>query len=83
MKKQRKELKFLLSVDIYGFNAWFSMGNKIGQDAERFSEIADIVCPMVYPSHYGRKFFSGMAESVKPYRIVLDNSRRAKNNNNG
>ena len=78
LKETKRRIKIPLSVDIYGFNAWFRMGNKIGQDAERFSEIADVVCPMVYPSHYGRKFFAGMAESVKPYRIVLDNTARGR-----
>jgi hypothetical protein len=78
LEEAKNRIRIPLSVDIYGFNAWFHMGNRIGQDAERFSEIADIICPMVYPSHYGRNFFANTSESSKPYRIVLESAKRAR-----
>jgi hypothetical protein len=78
LEEAKKRIRIPLSVDIYGFNAWFHMGNRIGQDAERFSEIVDVVCPMIYPSHYGRSFYANISESAKPYRIVLESSNRAK-----
>jgi hypothetical protein len=78
LEEAKNRIKIPLSVDIYGFNAWFHMGNRIGQDAERFSEIVDIICPMVYPSHYGRSFFANTSESTKPYMIVLESAKRAR-----
>jgi hypothetical protein len=78
LKEAKNRIKIPLSVDIYGFNAWFHMGNRIGQDAEKFSEIVDIICPMVYPSHYGRNFFADATDSVKPYNIVLESIKRAR-----
>lgn len=78
LEEAKLRITIPLSVDIYGFNSWFRMGNRIGQDAERFSEIADIICPMVYPSHYGRRFFGNMTEAEKPYRIVLESVKRGR-----
>ena len=42
-----------------------------------FSEIADIICPMIYPSHYGKSFFKDLPAAERPYRIVLENTKRA------
>jgi hypothetical protein len=78
LEEAKSRIKLPLSVDIYGFNAWFHMGNRIGQDAERFSEVVDIICPMVYPSHYGRSFFADMTDSAKPYKIVLESAKRSR-----
>lgn len=77
LNKAKEKLNIPVSLDIYGFNTWFRFGNIIGQDIERFSEIIDIICPMIYPSHYGKSFFLDYPVSEKPYRIVLENSRRA------
>ncbi|HBE03672.1 MAG: hypothetical protein A2096_10180 [Spirochaetes bacterium GWF1_41_5] len=47
-----------ISVDIYGYNAIYRMGNWIGQDIETISAWADAVCPMVYPSHFGSTYLA-------------------------
>ncbi len=77
LEEAKNRIRIPISVDIYGFNAWFRMGNRIGQDAELFAEIADVVCPMVYPSHYGKNFFANIPAGAKPYRIVLESVNRA------
>ncbi|MFH0976985.1 MAG: putative glycoside hydrolase [Spirochaetota bacterium] len=78
LEEAKKKTGVPVSVDIYGFNMWFRLGNDIGQDAEAFSEIADAVCPMVYPSHYGRSFFTDTPVEKRPYGIVLASVRRAR-----
>lgn len=67
-----------ISADIYGFNAFYVFGNIIGQDVEVFSEYVDAVSPMVYPSHYGSRFFKKGLRSERPYRIVYANTLRAR-----
>ncbi|MBN2039013.1 MAG: hypothetical protein JW864_03165 [Spirochaetes bacterium] len=78
LKKAKGRLRIPVSLDIYGFNAWFRFGNIIGQDVEKFAETADVICPMIYPSHYGKLFFSDYPAAERPYRIVLENTKRAQ-----
>ncbi|MDY6968795.1 MAG: putative glycoside hydrolase [Spirochaetota bacterium] len=66
-----------ISVDIYGYNAWYHFGNWIGQDLEAFSEIVDVICPMVYPSHFGKSFYMKGPREKRPYRIVYNSGKRA------
>jgi len=45
----------------------------IGQDYVRMSNVLDVICPMVYPSHYGYGFYgtpSGQHSDLYPYRII-------------
>ena len=75
--KAKQSLTVPLSVDIYGFNSWYHFGNLIGQDMEEFSQIVDVICPMVYPSHFGSRFYRKRERSKRPYRIVHDGGIRA------
>jgi hypothetical protein len=73
----KKNLTVPVSVDIYGFNSWYHFGNSIGQDMEELSAYVDVICPMVYPSHFGSRFYSKYPHDIRPYRIVLDGGFRA------
>lgn len=75
--RAKRSLRAPLSVDIYGFNAWYHFGNWIGQDIEEFARVADVVCPMVYPSHFGSRFYRSVPPDTHPYRIVYESGRRA------
>ena len=77
LSKARSELTVNISTDIYGFNAWYRFGNWIGQDMEEFARHVDVICPMVYPSHFGRSFYMKGERSKRPYRIVHDSGKRA------
>ncbi len=70
LQKAKSVIDTPISVDVYGFNGWYHFGNWIGQDVEGFSHIVDIICPMVYPSHFGNRFLMKGARSERPYRIV-------------
>lgn len=70
-------LKVPVSVDIYGFNSWYHMGNHIGQDMEELSLVVDAISPMVYPSHFGPRFYSRYSHEIRPYMIVKDGGLRS------
>lgn len=77
--RARSELDAVISTDIYGFNSWYRFGNTIGQDMEEFAKLVDVICPMVYPSHFGNRFYMQGPRSKRPYRIVYDGGIRALN----
>ena len=76
LKKAKLSLNIPVSVDIYGFNSWYYFGNVIGQDMEDLSHIVDAICPMVYPSHFGNRFYNHIERSLRPYSIVKDGGVR-------
>lgn len=68
-----------VSVDVYGITAWYRFGNRIGQDFETMAEHADALCPMVYPSHFGTKFYrNAVARGELPRYLVLESGLRAR-----
>lgn len=77
LQRARNSLTVPISTDIYGFNSWYSFGNWIGQDMEEFSRIVDVISPMVYPSHFGNRFYMKGERALRPYRIVHDGGKRA------
>lgn len=56
-----------LQVDVFGI-ASFSPSVYIGQDIPLFAQSADVVCPMVYPSH----FEPFLEHSQTPYDTIYD-----------
>lgn len=77
LKKAKKNLTIPVSVDIYGFNSWYHFGNWIGQDMEELSRVVDVICPMVYPSHFGKSFYMKGKRAERSYRIIYDGGVRA------
>lgn len=77
LRKAKKNLKIPVSVDIYGFNSWYHFGNWIGQDMEALSRVVDVICPMVYPSHFGNSFYMKGERAQRSYRIIYDGGVRA------
>lgn len=76
LQQARKEVGLPISVDIYGYNGWYRFGNLIGQDIEFLSRFVDVICPMVYPSHFGGKFYNRFPVADRPYEIVKDSTIR-------
>ena len=77
LRRAKETLKIPVSVDIYGFNSWYYGGNWIGQDMEELSHVVDAICPMVYPSHFGSRFYHYIERTIRPYRIVKDGGIRS------
>ncbi|MBS0287898.1 MAG: hypothetical protein JSR17_11415 [Proteobacteria bacterium] len=64
--KQRLQAKGVpLQVDIFG-EVSFKESPRIGQNVELFADTIDVVCPMVYPSHY----HPYEKHSAEPYNTV-------------
>jgi len=57
------------------------MGNWIGQDIEVISKYVDVICPMVYPSHFGPTYLKNIKFSSKypsrEYSIVYFSTKKA------
>lgn len=54
-----------LQVDVFGISS-FGSSRYIGQDIKLFADTVDVLCPMVYPSHYEPYAF----HSARPYQTV-------------
>ena len=60
-----------VTFDIFGLTASVTTGDLgIGQVWEDFVSVADVVLPMVYPSHYYRGAFGYAWPNGQPYHIV-------------
>jgi len=71
-----------VTFDIFGLTASATDDLGIGQVWEDFIAVADVVLPMVYPSHYYRGAYGFARPNAEPYRVVrmalreaLDRSR--------
>ena len=59
-----------VTFDIFGLTASATDDMGIGQVWEDFSTVADVVLPMVYPSHYQRGAYGFAWPNGEPYKIV-------------
>ncbi|HOL17176.1 MAG TPA: putative glycoside hydrolase [Bacillota bacterium] len=70
LKKARQELadyNVYIAYDVFGVIAtsWGDHDN-IGQIWETFTREADYICPMIYPSHYGKGYFGFAVPDANP-----------------
>jgi len=71
MKERLRPLGVPVTFDIFGLTASVTTGDLgIGQVWEDFVRVADVVLPMVYPSHYYRGAFGYAWPNGQPYHIV-------------
>src|SRR5881296_13651 len=71
LKSRLRPLGVPVTFDIFGLTASTTTGDLgIGQVWEDFVNIADVVLPMVYPSHYYRGAFGVPWPNGEPYRVV-------------
>ena len=62
LSKLNEMIELPYSLDIYGYNGIYRMGNVIAQDIETISKYAPIICPMYYPSHFGKTYLAHRPE---------------------
>ncbi len=77
LRAAKQSLRVPVAVDLYGFTGWYRFGNLIGQDIEEFARTVDVICPMVYPSHYGTRFHRSLPREEHPGFIVYQSGGRA------
>ncbi len=77
LRVARKSVHIPISTDVYGFNAWYKMGNWIGQSIEMISNYADAISPMFYPSHFPIDFLKEKNYLDRAYKIYKIGTQRA------
>jgi hypothetical protein len=70
LKDRLKSSGVPVTFDIFGLTASATGDLGIGQVWEDFVTVADVVLPMVYPSHYYRGAFGFAWPNGQPYRVV-------------
>lgn len=78
LRYARQNLDVPISVDLYGFNSWYHMGNWIGQDIDMIADYVDVVCPMYYPSHFPRSFLPDLSFFDRAWEIYKTGTQRAR-----
>jgi len=82
-KKLRDELKaykkdIILSADIFGFTLIVKNDLQIGQKLSDLIKYFDVICPMVYPSHYSKGNFGFKNPVANPYGIIFKTIKAGK-----
>src|SRR5213082_3569810 len=70
LKDRLKASGVPVTFDIFGLTASATSDLGIGQVWEDFVSVADVVLPMVYPSHYYQGAFGYAWPNGQPYRVV-------------
>lgn len=70
LKSRLAPLGAPVTFDIFGLTASATDDMGIGQVWEDFSSVADVVLPMVYPSHYRAGAYGFSWPNGQPYRLV-------------
>jgi hypothetical protein len=70
----------LLSLDMFGIVIWQKEEDVsvLGQDVKKLSPHVDIICPMLYPSHFSRNFSGVKNPADEPYFFVSRGIQRVK-----
>ncbi len=69
LRYARENIAAPISIDIYGANGWYRSGVRTGQDVELLAKYVDVICPMLYPSHFEQGFLAQAPAEERPYRI--------------
>jgi hypothetical protein len=69
-RKQLEPLGVRVSVDIFGYAASVPAAEGIGQDFGKISSNVNVICPMIYPSHYSTGWFKQKDPDRAPYATI-------------
>ncbi len=68
-----KPLGAFVSVDVFGVVLSSKIdAAAVGQDYAAMSRYLDYICPMVYPSHYGRGYYNLPVPDAAPYELIYN-----------
>ena len=70
LRQRTKALGVPFTIDVFGLTTTATGDLGIGQLWEDLATSADVVLPMVYPSHYYRGMYQSRHPNGEPYRIV-------------
>jgi hypothetical protein len=83
LKRRLAPLGAPVTFDIFGLTASATGDLGIGQVWEDFTSVADVVLPMVYPSHYYRGAYGFQHPNAEPYRVVYNALKEALQRSRG
>ena len=82
LTKVMEELKpynVTISADVFGITTKRDGDfENIGQDFAKIAGIVDVICPMIYPSHYANNEYKVAKPDLEPYKIVYYSLEDAK-----
>lgn len=68
-----KPLGVFVSVDVFGVVLSSTTdAAAVGQNYADMSSYLDYICPMVYPSHYGRGYYNIPIPDADPYKLIYN-----------
>lgn len=67
-----------VSADVFGFVCTAQDDLSIGQFLEKLAPNVDVICPMVYPSHYPKGSYGIPDPDAEPYRTIFHGLTVAK-----
>ncbi len=76
--QELKPLGVKISADVFGLTCSAQSDMGIGQVFEKIAENVDVICPMVYPSHYHKGDFNIPDPDRSPYQTVYRSMMDAK-----
>ena len=85
LKYARKELEpyqVYISADVYGQVGSSYDDMALGQQWEVVSNEVDFICPMAYPSHYGKGVYGLDVPDAHPYKTIYHSTLDGLNRNN-
>lgn len=59
-----------MGIDVFGYAMQVGRADGIGQDFSEMSNETDIMCSMIYPSHWGPNSFDIPKPDLEPYNLV-------------
>lgn len=69
-RKALAEESVMISADLFGLTAWKSADFGVGQVVEKIAPHVDILCPMLYPSHFPPGFLGWEQPGRHPREIM-------------
>jgi hypothetical protein len=75
-RKRLKPAGITLSVDLFGLVAWKAEDFGVGQKIEAIAPHVDVICPMLYPSHFPKGFLGHDNPGENPLEIMEKSTRR-------
>lgn len=76
--KQLAKFEKPISIDVFGLTTSVNNDLGIGQNFSQLGKYANIISPMVYPSHYSRGTLGVANPAANPYEIVYQSMVDAK-----
>ncbi|MEZ4523439.1 MAG: putative glycoside hydrolase [Thermomicrobiales bacterium] len=65
-----------MAADVSGVVLWDSSDNGIGQDLDAIESLVDVICPIIYPSHFSPGTFGYDFPNDHPFQVVEVNIER-------